>query len=250
MAASGPYKMFWNAGIFSTLGTYWKWSLGPSRLILFHIYPSPWRSGLTALLSIALLGFLVWKLWRREWVAGFFASWFFIVIAPLLPLRNHLMEYYLTVPLIGLAMLAGWGLVDAWRARWPLRIAAISLAAAYVAMAIPLARVAVDSFHDRSVRIRALVLGVVEHSQPGKLIVLKGVDGEMFVSAVVHRPFRLYGLNEVYLAPEDAAALDSEAQAFSVDPAMLRSALQQNQAIVLDVSGAQVRDITQVYRVQ
>ena len=34
-------------------------------------------------------------------------------------LRHHVSDYYLTVPMIGLAMLGGWGVAVAWRAGIP-----------------------------------------------------------------------------------------------------------------------------------
>src|SRR5713226_8212432 len=46
LPASGPYKLHLDSGIFSTLFTYWKWALGPSKLILFKIQPSFFRSAL------------------------------------------------------------------------------------------------------------------------------------------------------------------------------------------------------------
>lgn len=66
--------------------------------------------------GVERLGFLLFQLFRRRWVAGFFAAWFVIVLSPLLPLRDHLTEYYLTIPLLGFSMLAAHGLCSAWMA--------------------------------------------------------------------------------------------------------------------------------------
>jgi hypothetical protein len=253
-AKSGPYKMYWDASVFSTLWLYWKVALGPAKLILLRIYPSPYRSALAILLMFGLIGFLAWKLSRREWAAAFFPAWFLIELAPLLPLRDHFSDYYLTIPLAGLAMWGGWAAVCGWRAGRLGKIAAAALLAIYLCVSIPVARVNAISFYDRSLRIRQMVRGVVEHARaaPGKTVLLEGVDTDMFWSAVFHRPFRLYGVGEVYLVPEDAPPIERASQLenptqFFAGAAAIRNMLEQNSAIVLDVNGP-VRDVTAEYR--
>jgi hypothetical protein len=254
LPASGPYKMFWDLSMASTLGTYWKWAMGPSKLIFFHIYPSPWRSSLTVFLSLGLAGFLIWKLRQRQWVAAFSPAWFLIVLGPLLPLRNHIDDSYLTIPTIGLAMWGAWALVSGWHAGAVGRIVSVLLLAIYLCASIPVTRVISASFHDRSQQIRTFVLGVADfsHKQPEKLVLLKGVDWEMFWSAVYDRPFRLFGVGEVLVLPEDAPAILKDprlgdAQPFFASVTSAKDALEHGQAIVLDVSNEQVRDITAGY---
>jgi len=255
LPSSGPYKMYWDLSMASTLSTYWKWAIGPVRLIFFHIYPSPWRSSLTLFLSLGLAGFLIWKLRQRQWVAAFFPAWFLIVLGPLLPLRDHIDDSYLTVPVIGLAMWGGWALVTGWRAGISGRIVAVSLLAIYLCVSVPVTHVISASFHDRSQQIRNMVLGVtaLSQKQPEKMVLLKGVDWEMFWSAVYDRPFRLFGVREVAVLPDDAPTIlhgpqYGDAQPFFADPAAARDALERGVAMVLDVSGGQVRDITAEYR--
>jgi hypothetical protein len=71
----------------------------------------------------------------------------------------------------------------------------------------------------------------------------------MFWAAVYHRPFPLFGIHDVYLAPEDQSAIqpplpEPVRQQFFVDPAELRDALNRRRALVLDVAGGRVRDVT------
>lgn len=254
LQASGPYQMFWDARVFSTLWTYWKIALGPNRLIYLGIYPSAFRSFLTIALMAGLIGFLLWKVCHREWLAAFFAAWFIIVLAPLLPLRNHMDDSYLTVPLIGQAMLGGWAVVSAWRSGLAGRLATIVLLVVYICVSVPVARVNAVSFADRSHRIERLLLGIVSvsRSEPGKVLLLKGVDFDMFWSAISHRPFRLFGINEIYLVPEDEQKIGAdpkraEIQEFFLSPVNTRDALNQHRAVVLDVSGGRVRNITNEY---
>ena len=50
--------------------------------------------------------FIAWRSWRRgDRLPSYGILWFTIVIGPVLPLRDHFMEYYLAVPAIGLALL-------------------------------------------------------------------------------------------------------------------------------------------------
>ena len=251
LQASGPYKLYWDTSVLSTLWSYWKWGLGPNRLIFLGIYPSLYRSLLTALLMAGMLGFLAWKMRRREWLTAFFAAWFVIVLAPLLPLREHMDGSYLTVPLIGLAMWGGWGVVCGWRSGRLGKIATVSLLAIYLCVSIPVARVVAVSAYDRTLRIRSFVLGVVDHTQGqnDKLVLLKGVDPEMFWLAVVARPFPLFGLFDVYVLPEDGPRIApperlKEYRSLFADEALAREALGKGGAIVLDVSGDRVRDVT------
>src|SRR5258708_38524242 len=120
LPASGPYQLHWDSSIISTLGTYWQWALGPN---VNQVQPSLLESALIAFLTLGLAVFLVSKLRHREWIAVFFPAWFLIVLAPLLPLRDHIPPEYLTIPLIGLAMWGGWALVSSWRAGTAGRIA-------------------------------------------------------------------------------------------------------------------------------
>ena len=53
---------------------------------------------------------------------------------------------------------------------------------------------------------------------------------------------RTLGIPQVWLAP------DSELQRFRVTPEVLRDALRQDRVRVLEINGAQARDITDAYR--
>jgi len=72
----------------------------------------------TAILTLAILGFTIWKSLRREWLAAFLLFWFLSALAPVLPLREHIVDYYLTIPVLGLAFLGAWMFVSAWRGSW------------------------------------------------------------------------------------------------------------------------------------
>ncbi len=253
LPASGDYQMHWDLSILSTLFTYWKNALGPSKLILLSIHPSIGRSVLTVLLTTGLLGFLFWKVIHRQWVALFFAAWFVIVLAPMLPLRDRVTDYYLTIPVAGLAMLGGWGVVSGWRKGRRGKVAAASLLAIYLSVSIPLACVNVRSFYDRSQAVRSVVLGVVSLSRNKleKTVFLRGAEMAIFVSAISQRPFRLYGIDRVFLLA--APALESrlsltDRRDFILSSGEVQNAIRRDQAVVYDIASGQVRDVTAEYR--
>jgi hypothetical protein len=253
LPANGPYKTYWDTSVFATLATYWKWALGPTRLILLGVHPSHWRSAITTLLTVGIIGFLVWKLWRREWIAAFLAAWFVIVLAPLLPLRDHIHETYLPVPLIGLAMCGAWALVSGWRAGLAGKIAAAALLCIYIGVAIPITRSVTLSYNARGKRIQKMVLGVnaLSHQEPEKVVLLKGLNTELFWCAVYHRAFRLFGVRDVYIVPDDAGNIapdpQGNSQPFFIDPVVAKLALEHGKAMVLDVGDQPVRNITAAY---
>jgi len=254
LSSTGVYKMYWDASILSTLWTYWLYALGPRRLMLIGMYSSTWRTLATALLMAGLFVFLGWKLRRREWVAALFPAWFLIVLSPLLPLRDHISDYYLTIPLIGLAMWGGWALAAGWNAGLAGKIVAVSLLSIYVSVSIPVGRATAVSFYNRSQDIRRMLESIVRQSrgQPGKTILLTGVAPDMFWSALYHRPLRLYGIDDVHLmSGHPGIAIpewqNEETRNLFITPAMAEQALRENRAVVYDLASGVARDVTAEY---
>jgi len=255
LPAAGPYRLHWDpASIASTLWTYWNWALEPRRLEVLGIGTPLLRALWAAAIAVGLLAFLLWKLRAREWIVAFFPAWFLIVLAPLLPLREHIADYYLTIPVIGLAMWGGWALASAWRGGTAGRIAASVMLVLYLAGAVPVTLASTRFYHDRGLRIRTMVLGVsaIVHANPGKQVLLRGIDRELFWTAVYHHPFALVGVSEVLVLPEEAADVGSGPQsedpaALLAEPNAVRYALARDRAIVIDVGHGAPRDITAQY---
>ena len=248
---SGVYRMHWDSSVVPTFWIYWKFALGPNRLIYANIHPSLFRSALAVSLMVGLAGFLGWTVYKRQWHTTFFAAWFVIVLAPLLPLRDHITDCYLTVPNVGLAMWGAWAFVSGWRSSRAARAAAVALLCVYLGVNIPIARISCQSFFDNGRRIHRLISDVVERtaSRPEKMIVLKGVTRSLFWDAIWNRPFRLYGRNEVRLIVEDGAdiipfMLHETVADFFISQAAAKNAVDRDQAVLFDVSGQTVRDIT------
>ena len=132
MQKSGDYAMHFTGAIFRTLAKYWTWTVGPTFLYTPLVLPK-WV--LPAGIAIVSRGTCwpspPWKARAGARAALFFLAWYVIVLAPVLPLRDHMTEYYVFLPAIGLCWLGGWAAAEAWRAGTLARIAAISAAAIY-----------------------------------------------------------------------------------------------------------------------
>ena len=244
--------MHFDAAIISTLGGYWDSVFGGIRLQYL-----PWGRAAQAIpwiIGIALLGFLIHKLRRGELLAGLFAFWFFVFLAPVLPLREHFTEYYLTLPTIGVAMLGAWAFASSWKAGKWWRFTGVAIAVIYIGTSIPISRSITSWSYQRTQRARKLVLGVGRAHQlhPGKTILLSGVDSELFWAAVTDRPFPLVGVNEVYLVPEAGSQIEAhtelaEISDYVIPQGPMLNALSAEVAVVYDVSGEKLRNITKQY---
>ena len=253
--ASG-YRMEFDASVFSSLWTYWQWALGPARIPDANLVIPNWVVQVgTAVLSLCLLGFAAWKLRRKEWLAGFLLGWFVIVLAPVLPLRDHLSVYYLTIPTIGLAVLGAWGFCEAWQRGGALRTVSLLAATAYLAASLPVARYETRWDYENARAARTLVRGVARARElhPGKVILLTGVNGDLFWTAIVEKPFRLVGVTDVYLVPGSEESIEArpgldQVSDYELPPGPALKALEENRAVVYAVGSQRLTNVTPVFR--
>jgi hypothetical protein len=220
-------------------------------LIYAGLHPSVFRSSLAIALMAGLLGFLLWAVIKRQWVTLFFAAWFVIVLSPLLPLRDHITDCYLTIPTLGLAMWGAQALVAGWRNGIASRAAAVLAMVIYLGVNIPVAHINAQSFHDNSQRIRTMLDSIVDRTsgEPGKIILLEGVSRDLFWDSIWSRPFRLFNRNEVYMILEDGAdvlaVLPPELRTqFFLTRAEALTAMDEKRAALFDVAQPAVRPVT------
>ncbi len=205
---SGPYVLFFDRTVLKNLALYWKWALVPEPLERFghsHIL------GILALLagSIALAAYVISELLRRRYTVLFFLAWFAITLAPVLPLSDHRSDYYLTIPVIGLAMLGAAAAGQYWNRAFTQRaLMAIPLGAYFFVM-IPVSRAVSHWWLLQSLQVRTLVLGVVaaHNTHPGKVIVLNGVSTTLYDLSLDDSPFVAFGIDGAYLTPESALTI-------------------------------------------
>ena len=251
---SGVYAMHYDASVLATL---WKYTvLAPgAKPEIFAAAAASWMTAGQFVILAVLLAFAGWKIWRRHALAVFLLLWFGIVLAPLLPLRDHFTEYYLTIPVIGLAILGAWAADDAWRAGVLPAIGAFAVVSIYFAMSVPSAQVIAKWHFDRGRGVRTLVWGLDRAAElhPGKAILLVGVDATLFWGGIVDKPYRLFGVERVYLVPGSEKNMEAhpelgDVSEFFISPRAAFQALQTDQAVVYAAGGPRLRNVTSVFK--
>jgi len=246
---AGPYySLTIDKRLPGTLFQYLLWTIGPTRL------DGRRNEMVAAAAGAALLVFVVAKLRRREFRPLFFCGWFLLLLAPVLPLPNHIEDYYATIPALGLAWLAGWASVEAWRTASILRIFVVLLAAGYLAGSIRLIEDYTQWEYARSLRMRAVVLGVedVAREHPDASVLLAGVDNDLFQAGFQDDPWRLFGLQKLYLVPGGDRGIAARADRggvtrFLITPRQALDRIENHEAYVLAVSKDAAQDVTRSY---
>ncbi len=229
-AAEGAYALHFDFAMAGTLWRYWKMALGGAPAVV---------------LTPAAALFVAGALRRRAWVRLLGPAWFLLTLAPFLPLRDHVMDYYLAVPAIGLGMMGAW----AAAARGPWKIAAFVPVALYAGFSAPAAHAVSRWHYERSRAVEDLVLGVAEahRAAPDKTILLTGVGTDVFLAGMVDVPFRLLEIPRVYLAPRAEARIQAPAdllRKFVLPDALALAECEAGRAVVYDAGGPVLRNIT------
>jgi hypothetical protein len=256
--SSGPYSIHIDWSIPVTLSKYWFAMLVPLNVKDFtRFHESSVRAG-AIVITLALVAFVAWQGWRRNWLPVFFLSWFVFGLAPVLPLREQFWPYYATTASLGLAMLAAYALSTALenrrKQRWLWHTAAVALALVFLAPSATVARRAAKWWYQRSVRVRNMVTGVAEAAElhPGKTIVLDGVDNTLFWAGIWYGGFKAAGLPAVYLTPGSESRITPDPnlggpQDYVLPAQALRAGLETGQIKVYSIDGARLTDTTQPY---
>ena len=198
-----PYTMHFDRAIPATLWSYWRRCFEPIGLEHVSLFPPAASHVLMATCTIALLAFVIYQARRKQWLPLVFFSWFLITLGPVVPLRDHITDYYLTLPAMCLGMLCGSALVWAWRQPMAWKAVAVLLAAAFLVQHVPIGRHIAEWYRERGQTQQALVMGVARAHElhPGKTILLDGVDDDLFWGAIEQRPFLFLRISDVYLTP-------------------------------------------------
>jgi hypothetical protein len=217
------------------------------------------HSALPAVLLPVLAAFALWRLRRRaspEFGAILFcAGWFVLWLAPLLPLPNHISEYYLTVPMMGLAWMTGLAVMAAWRAGWLARAGLAACLALYLAANLPAIGAGTAAYLERTSRMRLAFRGVQEvaFQHPGAMVIFKGVDNDLFQTGFDENPFLLAGISQGFLAPGAEKDIvphedQGDVSSFTISKEDALQAIQNGKARVVAIEGYEPpRDITGRY---
>jgi len=205
--------------------------------------------------TVALLAFTIRQARRKQWLALVLFRWFFIALGPVVPLRDHITDYYLTLPAMCLAMLGGYALVWAWREGVAWKALSALLAAGFVVQHAPVGWRVAEWYRERGEAQEALVLGVARAHElhPGKVILLDGIDDNLFWGAIQQRPFLFLQIPDVYLAPGSEASISphpglDDVSKFVLPADEVRRGLERDQIVVYRAGNGPLRNITSQYK--
>ncbi len=250
---SGPYVVHVDGRMFRALALYAKWSLLPVDWVAFGHSARAGKLILwTGIVGIALL--LVSEVRRRRKTVWFFVTWWLVTIAPVLVLPDHHTDYYLTLPLIGLGMLYGFGVTCGVRNFGKWRWVALIPVAAYLWGMIPISQAASRWTLDKTQAVRGLVLGVraAREKHPNKVILINGITAELYHDSVDQGALAATGMGNVYLTPEATAVVGpqddgADLETLVLDPDALAHAIQKDQVVIYFCAGDHLRNVTEVY---
>ena len=243
-AKSGPYAIQIDGRMFQTLGSYVKLALGFEDLSHFQADWPGWLTMLgTAVIGAGLIAAVI-VAGRVGWMG---LAWFLALLVPMLPLPNHIEEYTLTGPAMGIAIILAAAL-----GRRPRVIAGV--AALYLAVCLPAAW-DVTSWHVARSRLsRDLVQGIVayDRAHPNQTLLVTGLSTDQFYAGFVDLPFETFGMKNVFIAPGGGRNVNDTrgfVPLLELPPKTVQARLLAGKAAVLDVSDGQVRDVTGEYTV-
>lgn len=228
-----------------SLWTYWNWSwLLDSEAKQFGIPPVV--GVLTA--SLVLLGFIALGFKRpANRLILFGLGWFALALGPVLPLGDHVSDYYLTLPLIGVAI----AVATAFR-EFP-KLTGVPLIA-YFLLCMQFSTSYSRSFAAKSRNIEALMRGVeqIHAAQPDSTILLADIGDDLFWSGIYDNPFSLAGAPKTFLTPESAANLTPfpelfRAEDYTLPRPTVEALLEKNQARVYLVGKRSLTHVTSQY---
>jgi hypothetical protein len=209
LPSSAAYKpgISWNAA--GAFWRYWSTALGPSEYARTHAVSAALALAGSVALSAAIVLWIVAAARRGRMAPLFCFFWFALTLAPALLTPQHVMDYYLFLPSLGLAWLAGGALFSA-----PGRVGKSLAATAcllYVCCQLP-ATVAVrdwtlDRLRGVVTREASLAEAVreIRHSQPRGPVFLTGLDGDQFWWGICYGQLERLGFTDLHVMPDAAA---------------------------------------------
>jgi hypothetical protein len=223
---------------------YLGWTIGPRLLGNFPGHFHGRGVLVVAAIGGALALFLLRGILRRELMPVFFCGWFVLMLAPVLPLPNNVQDYYLTLPVLGIAWLAGWAIAAAWESGWVPRVIALALLALYLPGSILQIDDGLHWFLDHTQRMRTVVVGLRDAARAHRdtAFLLVGVDRDLYDAGFEDDPFRLIGLSRVFVAANFPVA-----PRFAAPAETVLGWMDLGQVRVLEVNPKNLRDITADY---
>jgi len=230
--ATGAYRMHLGVSLLSTLFIYAKMALQPA---------------IACGLILALI--LLMRARGKHPAAFICLGWFVAGIIPALPLADHIMPYYLTIPVMGLAILAGWGVAEAFHRGTPVGFGSACLGIICVGWNAYSTHGAVTWWTERSLAAERFTHAVLASSRnaPGKTPVLDGITADLYWAALHDGALPLFGIPHFYFAPgfiRNGDAVATAARGLILSPFATWREAAEGRIIVLHYDGGSAQDVT------
>ncbi len=232
---AAAYRLFFDLSLFESVSIYWQWLFAAVRIEKFGpdwawlVTPSNW------LLTPAVLGFIVLRTWRRDFLPLFCLVLSSALIAPMLPLKDHRTDYYLASASIGIMMVLG---LITIRLPKPASLLLIL----YIVPSFIVQQATFEWYLDRTAPIRPLIRGLqyAVQTHPGKLILVDGITESTYESALADEALRLIGAQNIRLVPGSKPA----GNPLTVAPETARIAFEKEAVTVYQFNGSILQDVT------
>ncbi len=233
---TGYYAMHFDASIVPTFLEYCRMALlptmveGPHRWLVLLAQASVWVS------AIGLCGFLIYSVWRKQFLPIMMLGWFVVLLSPVLPLRDHISDYYLTIPAFAFGALGACAIRKGLGAGRFAAAITVLLAAPYIlASAVLTPRYTrylrdltwnIEDFVDAAAQLRA--------ANPGKTVVLENVSNELLTGCVYEGCFHTLGIKDVF--PSEPASYPASKSTYFVSAPELQAGLASGSVVLFEKS--------------
>jgi hypothetical protein len=250
---TAAYAMYFDpASLAQVLWRYTRWFFRPPNIDYLAGLHWAFTSAWAALAFFALMGFTVCTAWRRDFRAALFAFFFLALLAPVMPLREHISGYYLTLPGIGMGLLGGWALARAMRSRLAWRVLAFALLAGWL-IEMPWGMFQTSRWwRGYSRESRDFITGLKEAAKlaGGKLMVVSGVSDRVYWNCLYYGCAEAMGVRRLFLSPEWTPAEPAPGGLtlnlnMIADDESLAAGLRAGTVGLYDIQGRKVLDRTQ-----
>ena len=244
--ATGPYLMHFDApSLAHTFAAYWQMMFAHPSLPLISRWPAAALPWLTGLFTLAVLGWTAIAFRRGNRLPLFGLVWFVVTLGPILPLREHISDYYLALPLAGIAMVLCSAL-ELVRVR-PVGLAFLAL---YCALQLPVIEAASRFQRTSGERYKRVILGVaaMRERDPQRGILLVGADPFFLGNVMRNNGFWAFGCDRIYLDPAEVKPENPDLHHYMLEPEAIRREIDRGRLRVITVAGDKLTDITATYR--
>ena len=238
------YHMYFDLEIFETLRKYVIWAVSADRYAEFRNLPV-WPHYVAAAIVLGAIAFFACKAKR---VGIFGLGWFFIVLAPVLPLKNHISDYYLAIPAAGLAIV----MAHAVRRFHP---AVVMILLVYAIPSAWLSNGMTKEYFRVSRRVRTFVRSVAyaHRLHPDQTLLIRNMDSELFWAAWWDNPFQILGRTRIFVAAEDEGRIApfremGTLSRFFLAPTAAIDGMRAGNVVAYELVNDRLRNVTILYR--